>query len=81
MAFPVERRPVGDEWRRVFDFPEVMELATSMGFDMSPDRVETLVAKYRLHGVLPRIRHATGYWALREQIGSLRDRALGRTTS
>ena len=74
----VERRPVGSEWRRLYDMPEVVELAQGMGFDMRPEHVEEKVARYQLQGWLPRLRHATGYWALRERLGRLRTQAFGR---
>ena len=71
----VERRPVGEEWRRVFDMPEVMALAETMGFDMRPENVARIVSRYQLHGWLAKLRHATGYWTMREHLGRWRARA------
>jgi len=73
----VERRPLGDEWRRVYDMPEVMELATSLGFDMSPEHLAVLARRYQLNGWMARLRHASGYWEIRERLGRLRARAFG----
>lgn len=67
----VERRPVGEEWRRIFDMPEVVDLAQSMGFDMAESTLERMIGRYRPQGVLPRLRHMTGYWAARERLGRL----------
>ena len=72
LDFHVERRPLREEWRRVYDMPEVMELAISMGFDMEEASLRQLVRRYQLQGLIPRLRHATRYWALREALGRLR---------
>jgi hypothetical protein len=74
----VERRPIGEEWRRVYGMPEVLALAESLGFDMEEDSVARIVSRYQLQGWLPRLRHASGYWALRERLGRWRHRGLGR---
>jgi len=70
----VERWPIGREWKRVFDMPDVVSLAESMGFDMSEAEIRRIVSKYQLHGLMPRARHAFGYWAAREHFGALLDR-------
>jgi len=75
----VERWPIGDEWRKTFDMPDVVTLAESLGFDMSTPAVEKIVSKYQLHGVLPRVRHALGYWAAREHLGRIRARYHGQS--
>jgi hypothetical protein len=70
----VERRPVGMEWERVYDMPEVVELASSLGFDMDRQAVAETARKYQLHGPLAALRHVTGYWQVRERVAKLRAR-------
>ena len=67
-----ERRPVGEEWKRIYDMPEVVELAQGLGFDMSESTLAKMVGRYRPQGVLPNLRHLTGYWAAREKLGRWR---------
>jgi hypothetical protein len=67
----VERRPIGNEWRKVFDMSEVVELAETLGFDMQLAAIEKLVSRYQLNGLLSHLRHGTGYWALRERLGAI----------
>lgn len=74
----VERRPVGAEWRRIYDMPEVVEMAQSLGFDMAEATLASMVKRYRPQGVLPNLRHLTGYWAARERLGQLK-RGLSRS--
>lgn len=69
----VERRPVGDEWKRIHDMPEVVELAQSLGFDMSETTLSNMIKRYRPQGVLPNLRHLSGYWPLRERLGRLKN--------
>jgi hypothetical protein len=69
LRFHVERRPVGSEWRRVFAMPEVVELATSLGFSMDEQYLSKMILKYQLHGLMPHLRHASGYWPAREALG------------
>lgn len=67
----VERRPVGSEWRRIYDMPEVMEMAQELGFDMSEATLASMVKRYRPQGVLPNLRHLVGYWPARERLGRI----------
>ncbi len=67
----VERRPVGGEWRRIYDMPEVVDLAQSLGFDMSEAGLARMIARYRPQGMLPNLRHLIGYWPAREQLGRI----------
>lgn len=70
--FDIERRPVGGEWKRIYDMPEVVELALSLGFDMSEATLSNMVKRYRPQGLLPTLRHLVGYWPLREHLGRIR---------
>ncbi len=78
LDYHVERRPIGEEWRKFHDMPEVVDLADSLGFDTRPEFVEKLVRKYQVSGLIPRLRHRTGYWAMRERIGGLYRRVRPR---
>ena len=73
----VERRPVGAEWRRIFDMPEVLELASSLGFDMGEQAVFEKARRYQLQGPMAKLRHASHYWSMREHLGKLRARLAG----
>jgi hypothetical protein len=74
----VERRPVGNEWRKFYEMPEVVELADALGFDTRADYVERLVRKYQVSGFAPRLRHATAYWRMRERLGGFLQRIRTR---
>jgi hypothetical protein len=76
----LERYPVGKEWRRYIDYPEVLEYARKFNYNMEADYVESLVKKYLLPpGLLPFIRNVTGYWSLRSRAGvALRKLGLRR---
>jgi hypothetical protein len=66
----LERYPVGNEWERYRSYPEVLEYARKLGYNMDPDEVARLVSKYHLPpGVLPYLRHRTGFWRLRSRAG------------
>jgi len=68
----VERRPVGSEWKRIYDMPEVVELAQLLGFDMSESALSRMIKRYQPQGVLPNLRHLVGYWPIRERLGRIR---------
>ena len=71
-----ESRPIRDEWRRIHDHPEIVELAASLGYDLADEVLERLVEKYRLPaGFLPALRNRTRYWDLRWLAGSVLRRA------
>jgi hypothetical protein len=67
----LERYPVGGEWRYYRDYPEVLDLARKLDYDMELDCVERIVRKYQLPpGILPFIRSMTGFWKLKSHAGS-----------
>ncbi|MFH5805528.1 hypothetical protein [Alienimonas sp. DA493] len=73
----VEVRPIGDEWERYDRHPEVVSLGRELGYDMSRDHLRDIVRKYQMPpGVLPWLRRASGYWALRRRGGAVL-RSLG----
>lgn len=66
----LERYPVGKEWRNYVDYPEVLDYARRLNYDMQMENVERLVRKYQLPpGILPYIRNRTGFWNLRSRAG------------
>ncbi|QEF99474.1 hypothetical protein Mal15_35390 [Stieleria maiorica] len=68
--FLLERRPIGQEWIRYQEHPEIIEFAQRLGYDMSKEFVESLIPKYQLPpGVVPWLRNRSGYWALKESVG------------
>ena len=70
--FTLERRPIRDEWTNYEKHPEVIDLATRLGYDMSYAYIEGLIENYKLpKGILPYLRNKSGYWAHRESIGKL----------
>jgi hypothetical protein len=72
-----ERWPVRGEWRKTLEYEEVSALADRLGHTMTFPEIERRVAHYRLpRGPGASIRHFSGYWALREWAGRLRERAL-----
>jgi hypothetical protein len=73
----VERRPLGAEWQRIFDMPEVVELASRLGFDMDERAVAEKARRYQLQGPMAKLRHALHYWPMRERMGRLRVRLGG----
>jgi hypothetical protein len=64
----LERHPLGDEWRVYASHPAVISLARELGHPMEARWLERETARYRLPpGLLPWIRHRTGYWERRER--------------
>lgn len=62
----LERRPLGERWRVFAAHPAVMELASELGHPMDADALEREMSRYQLPpGVLPWLRHRTGYWEWR----------------
>jgi hypothetical protein len=67
-----EMYPIGKEWRNYKRFPELLELARTLGYDMDEAHVEHLVKKYqRPPGVLPFLRSTSGYWKWKSRAGNL----------
>jgi hypothetical protein len=62
----LERNPLGEEWRAYATHPAVIDLARELGHPMEPGWLEREMARYHLPpGVLPWLRHRTGYWERR----------------
>ncbi len=77
----LERWPMRDEWKKTFAMPDVVALAERLGFDMSESELQRIAGKYQLQGLMPRVRHWSGYWAARESLGALRSRlSRGRSS-
>lgn len=74
----LEERPLGEAWRQIFDVPEVIELATRLGYGFEPSGIEANTRRYQLPaGVGPWLRHHLRYWQARRRIVTfLRARAL-----
>lgn len=74
----LEERPLGEAWRQIFDVPEVVELATRLGYGFEPADIEANTRKYQLPaGAGPWLRHHLRYWqARRRVVAFLRDKAL-----
>ena len=71
----LERWPVESEWRGYKKFPELIELAERLGYNMEENYVAEIIRRYQLpSGALPYLRHKLGYWPLRFHIGYLRRR-------
>jgi hypothetical protein len=71
-CFAKETFPVRDEWRAWIRHPEILAFAESLGHRFDPAAIEMQAAKYRLPaGLVPRLRHATGYWRLRKRASEL----------
>jgi hypothetical protein len=66
----LERYPVGNEWRRYVDFPEVLDYAHQLEYNMEIGYLERLVRNYQLPpGLLPYIRNVTRFWKWRSRAG------------
>jgi hypothetical protein len=66
-----EVSPIGREWRQYRDFPELLELAQQLGYNVEEANVQRLIAKYQLPpGVLPILRNVSGYWRLKSRVGN-----------
>lgn len=64
----LEVRPIGDAWRAYRSHPEVLELAERLGHPHDPADLERQMERYQLPGgLMPWIRHRTGYWELRDR--------------
>jgi hypothetical protein len=62
----LESRPLGEEWRSYGDHPEVIALATRLGYDMSEARAREIASRYQVpQGIMPRLRATTRYWQVR----------------
>jgi hypothetical protein len=74
----LERHPLGEEWRTYERHPAVVDLARRLGHPLDPPALEREMARYRLPaGILPWLRHRTGYWDRRERAAHwLRSRGI-----
>jgi hypothetical protein len=71
--FNRETTPIGEEWRRTPEHREVVQLAESLGYDMSLTQLETMIKPYqRPPGLAAMLRNLTGYWYVRKWLGLLR---------
>jgi hypothetical protein len=67
-ARSLERNPLAAEWRAYERHPAVVDLARRLGHPLDPDALERQMERYRLpSGILPWLRHRTGYWDRRER--------------
>jgi hypothetical protein len=74
--FSLERRPIKSEWRNYQKHPELIEFAERLGYTMDEDHVAKMIGKHQLpNGLGPLIRHSTGFWTLKANLGSLLRRA------
>lgn len=68
----IEIKPVGEEWHKYKLYSHVIQLAEKMGYDMSKETVSRLISKFQLSlGIMPWVRHKTGYWNHRKRVGDL----------
>jgi hypothetical protein len=66
-----EMNPVGREWRNYRHFPELLDLARGLGYNMEEAHVASLIRKYQLPpGILPYLRSVSGYWRLKSRAGN-----------
>ena len=68
-----ETTPIRDEWRKTLEHKEVVQLAESLGYDMSLPTIEKLVKSYQApsdFGAL--LRRYSGYWHLRRMFANVR---------
>jgi len=74
----IEERPLGKAWKQIYDVPEMLELATSLGYGFEPKDIETRTRKYQLPaGVGPWLRHRARYWQTRRRLAAwLRKKSL-----
>lgn len=71
--FNRETMPIGDEWQRTGSYPEIVQLAESLGYDMTPENLKTLIAPYQApSGLGAALRRWSGYWYVRKWLGMLR---------
>jgi hypothetical protein len=67
-ARSLERNPLGEGWRAYAAHPAVLGLARELGHPVDLQGLEREMARYQLPpGVLPWLRHRTGYWERRDQ--------------
>lgn len=65
-ARSLESRPLSEEWRVYGGHPAVIELARRLGHPMDADWLEREMVRYQLpRGLLPWLRHRTGFWERR----------------
>ena len=73
-----ERNPLREAWRTYGEHPAVLALALALGHPVEPGWLEAEMARYQLpSGVLPWVRHRTGYWRRRDRFARwLRRRSI-----
>ena len=70
--FSIEQRPIKDEWRNYKSHPKIIQLGEKLGYDLEKRCVEKIIRKYQLpSGILPFLRHKSGYWRLKSSIGNM----------
>jgi hypothetical protein len=66
----LETYPVGKEWRNYVHYPEVLEYARKLQYDMGIECAQQLAARYRRpSGILPFVRNVTRFWKLKSRAG------------
>jgi hypothetical protein len=69
--------PIGREWRNYLQFPDLLDVARQLGYNMEEDYVAQMIQKYqRPPGLLPFLRNVSGYWRVKSRVGNAL-RALG----
>lgn len=67
--FMSETFPLRDEWQAYAQHPTIIQFAEKLGYEFDHEKFLQKAQKYQLSGLMPKFRHAIGYWRIKRRGG------------